>query len=56
MDQLEIFDGCQVEPTDDSMVAAYYAREQGPWVDLPLLAGRPSTPGANPLITDKVAG
>ena len=28
----EIFDGCHVEPTDDSMdKAAGYAREQGPW-------------------------
>ena len=28
----EIFDGCHVEPTDDSMdKAAGYARGQGPW-------------------------
>jgi hydroxyacid-oxoacid transhydrogenase len=28
----EIFDGCHIEPTDDSMdKAAGYAREQGPW-------------------------
>src|SRR5689334_17041696 len=28
----EVFDGCHVEPTDDSMdKAAGYAREQGPW-------------------------
>jgi alcohol dehydrogenase class IV len=30
--QSEIFDGCHVEPTDDSMIkAAGYAKGQGPW-------------------------
>ena len=42
----EIFDGCHVEPTDDSMdKAAGYARGQGPWTGSSRwAAGHPSTP------------
>ena len=53
----EIFDGCHVEPTDDSMdKAAGYAREQGPWDGFVAVGGGSSIDTAkavNLLITDE---
>jgi alcohol dehydrogenase class IV len=44
----EIFDGCHVEPTDDSMdKAAGYAREQGPWDGFVAVGGGSSIDTAN---------
>ena len=53
----EIFDGCHVEPTDDSMdKAAGYAREQGPWDGFVAVGGGSSIDTAkavNLLTTDE---
>jgi len=55
----EIFDGCHVEPTDDSMdKAAGYAREQGPWDGFVAVGGGSSIDTAkavNLLITEEGA-
>jgi hydroxyacid-oxoacid transhydrogenase len=55
----EIFDGCHVEPTDDSMdKAAGYAREQGPWDGFVAVGGGSSIDTAkavNLLTTDEGA-
>jgi hydroxyacid-oxoacid transhydrogenase len=52
----EIYDGCHIEPTDDSMEkAAGYAREQGPWDGFVAVGGGSSIDTAkavNLLITD----
>src|SRR5438309_1907020 len=53
----EIFDGCHIEPTDDSMdKAAGYAREQGPWDGFVAVGGGSSIDTAkavNLLTTDE---
>jgi alcohol dehydrogenase class IV len=53
----EIFDGCHVEPTDNSMdKAAGYAREQGPWDGFVAVGGGSSIDTAkavNLLVTDE---
>jgi alcohol dehydrogenase class IV len=53
----EVFDGCHVEPTDDSMdKAAGYAREQGPWDGFVAVGGGSSIDTAkavNLLTTDE---